>query len=603
MLSRIAMNEPFAARLLNEKRRAWLASPRNQLKLIALSVLLSMTSLGIGLQLDDHMHNVLVNHRDQAHLWWVEPPHQLDLFRFIDGDEADYRNAVETGTSAWFTSPRLRIAFMRPLASATHVFDYRVLRLPWLMHVHSLAWLFALGWAVARVVRRIERGWLAGLVVLFYVIDAGHGVSAGWLSARNALIAGVFGALALEAHIRFRRGELKTPLVALGFTVLCMLAGESFVGWAAWHFAFAIALDPEGPKRGLLWLVPLSTLTVVWRVVYRALGYGAGGSALYVDPLISPLAFARDVLEHAPQLLAGQMGGIPAGVLTPQGRSLELAAIFAGVLVVGVFVLASRKLLREHATVRFWALGALLATLPVCATQPHGRLMIAAGLGVLAVIAHFIADVMASPARTWRRALASYWLVVIVFIAPLGLALNAYGTTMAARPSNLAATSVPDDAAGKTLVVVAVPDMMFMCSYVTLMRVSQGEPTAARVRCLAGVETRAEVRRVDAHTLVVTAPDGLLSGFFVPLFRSPDDPFPEGWSLELSDVRYDIAARDEAGDPIALRVRFDKPLEDDAHVFVVWSPEEHAFVRFTPPAIGESVEVRGEPVTTVITGG
>ena len=185
----------------------------------------------------------------------------------------------------------------------------------------------------------------------------------------------------------------------------------------------------------------------------------------------------------------------------------------------------------------------------------------------------------------------------------LGLAASSVGPIVLGRPASLAVASVPKEAAGKTLVVVAVPDPFFMCSQITLMLVSQDLPRPERVRCLAGVEGKAEVRREDDHTLVVHTHDGLLSGYFVPLMRAPDDPIPEEWSLQLSDVRFEVAERDDAGAPLAIRAQFTTLLEDEGIMFVVWSPEERRLVPFVLPAVGETVSIRGQPMTALMTGG
>ena len=84
---------------------------------------------------------------------------------------------------------------------------------------------------------------------------------------------------------------------------------------------------------------------------------------------------------------------------------------------------------------------------------------------------------------------------------------------------------------------------------------------------------------------------------------SPDHrAHPDQAALELSDVRYEIAARDEHGVPTSLRARFSTPLEDEQRVFVVWSPEASAYVRYQPKAVGETDAVAGQKVVELLTG-
>ncbi|HJL15815.1 MAG TPA: hypothetical protein RMH99_09170 [Sandaracinaceae bacterium LLY-WYZ-13_1] len=650
----------WVARRLTPARRAWLARPRSHAVLVLVSVLLCAPALGVGWQLDDHVHHLLVQGGREARIMWRDPPHPLDLFRFVDGDRADWRWGLSTGAAPWYMHPEVRLAFWRPVAAATHVLDYTLLEeAPWAMHLHSLLWLLALGLAVARLVRRLEAGWVAGLTVLFYVLDPGHGMPAGWLANRSILMAGAFGALALDAHLRWRRGTLRTPIGSLLWMALALLAGESALGWVAFFVAFAGVLDPAGPKRGLLALAPLGALVVSWRFAYRALGYGAAHSAIYVDPVREPLEFALALAQRMPQLLAGQLGGPPAGVLA-LAPSLAPAAIGAALVVVAVALVALVPHLRRDRPARFWALGALLATVPVCATHPHPRLMLVAGLGVAGVLARFVASVVHGPAgesgstdraatsavaedassradapaeaasrpvdavggpapvgagprpvdasgagsgrvpSRFERGLAAVWLVLLVVVAPLRMPFEAWSVTLLGGPARRAVDGVPAEAVGRTLVVLAVPDPMFMCGQTPLALASLERPAPARFRCVAPVEGHAELVREDARTLVVRVPDGLMDAFFVPLLRDRDARFAPGWRLALSDVRFTIAGRGPDDRPTALRLRFDTPLEDPARLFVAWSPAARRFVPVELPAIGETIRIEGEPLAELL---
>ena len=89
-------------------------------------------------------------------------------------------------------------------------------------------------------------------------------------------------------------------------------------------------------------------------------------------------------------------------------------------------------------------------------------------------------------------------------------------------------------------------------------------------------------------------------GAITELLRPRDATIPEGWSLELSDVRYEVAARSRAGEVLAVRARFATPLEDEARMFVVWSPQSRALVPFELPKVGASTAIEGERVTEIM---
>ena len=75
---------PLVARILSESRREWLAKKRAHVWLAFVSALLCASSLGIGLQLDDHFHHLFARGAGPSG-FYANPPHALDLFRFLDG--------------------------------------------------------------------------------------------------------------------------------------------------------------------------------------------------------------------------------------------------------------------------------------------------------------------------------------------------------------------------------------------------------------------------------------------------------------------------------------------------------------------------------------
>ncbi len=600
--------KPLVARALSVRVRGWLSRPKTHRLFVLLSVLVCCTSLGVGLQLDDHVLNWTVHHTNQPGPMWETPRAFWDLFRFADGTPEDLARGYQTGASPWYTQPGIRLAFFRPLSALTHVFDYRVLSgAPWLMHVHSLIWLALFGLAMARVVRRLEvtgsqGAWVAGLMLWFALLAPSRGVPAGWLSNRNQLVAGVLGALAFELYLRWREAEAPTRSKGLLVGVaafVSFLAGESAIAWLGFYLAYALLLDRAGVRRGVIALLPVAVAVIAWRGVYGAMGYGTANSSMYVDPLASPWQFLGVIVERLPQLVAGELGGPPAGLATLSGREAELRVLAVCCLLLLLMALPVYRVLRARPMARFWALGSLLATIPMCATQPHARLMLVAGLGLSGVVAHTIAYAVEQKATIGIRFLAGFWLFVLATLSPLRLAFEAWSVTMVGRPASLAAVGVPSEAQGKTLVMLTTPDPMFMCAQLPMQLASRKLVEPASIRCLAGVEGEATISRVDERTLRIADSHGLMNHFFVPLLRR--DPFPQGWHLELKDSSYRITQRDAEGQPTELEVRFELPLEDPSLFFVVWSPESTRYERFTLPKVGERAVVQGESLAELLT--
>jgi hypothetical protein len=102
----------------------------------------------------------------------------------------------------------------------------------------------------------------------------------------------------------------------------------------------------------------------------------------------------------------------------------------------------------------------------------------------------------------------------------------------------------------------------------------------------------AEVSRPDAHTLRVATHGGLFDGFLGLLFRDRGSPFRAGDTVDLEQMRVEVLAADESGQPIELLFRFPVPLEDPSLRWITW--EGRRYVPFTPPAIGETTSV-GKP--------
>ncbi|MCA9643901.1 MAG: hypothetical protein KC492_24575, partial [Myxococcales bacterium] len=360
-----------------------------------------------------------------------------------------------------------------------------------------------------------------------------------------------------------------------------------------------LLLDRSGVRRAVAALLPVLGAVVAWRIIYSGMGYGTANSAMYVDPIASPLQFLGVMAERLPQLVAGEVGGPVAGVATLAGRKAELQVLAACCVVLLLMALPVYRVLKARPIARFWGLGALLATLPMCATQPHCRLMLVAGLGLSGVVAHTIAHAVEQRSTFGVRLLAGFWLCVLATLGPLRLAFEAWSVRLVGRPAALAAEGVPAEAKDKTLVILATPDPMFMCAQLPMQLASRKLVEPRAIRCLAAVEGTAKLTRINERTLRIFDANGLMKHFFIPLLRR--DPIPHGWRLDRPDVKYRISRRDAAGQPTELHVHFHKELEDPELFFVAWSPETQRYEPFKLPGIGQSVELKGEPLPGLLT--
>jgi hypothetical protein len=569
-----------------------LADRRFTAVVLVFGVLLMVTSIGGGFQLDDHYQRFrLLGLGDPA----------IDLFIFFDGDEARNAQAMEVGAVPWWTTPDLRHANFRYLSVLSMQLDY------WLwpdqperMHLHSLAWLAALIAAAALLFRQIFGAtWAAGLALLMYGIDEAHALPVAYLANRGAVIATCFGILCIWSFARWRDdqwrpGSILTPL----FLALALSAGEIALATAGYLFSYSVFIDRDTITRRIRAWIPCGIVLLLWAAIYKLGGYGAAGSGFYLDPLGDTIAFLEALTHRVPVLLLGQWTPIPADFvlassLDAAGRS---AMVVAGVVTATCIALVLIPVLRTNRSARFWALGSLLALLPIAGTGPQNRLLFFVGLGSFALIAQLLeallGDSEASPINRWWR--GSAWITAsLLLLFHLALAPFLIAPTVAFHDRSAAALrvlfdSVPDEdsLSEQTLIIVNPPNYTYGVGAIQPTQISANRGAPARVRSLSAGGTPAHVTRIDDHTLRVDLEAGLFPNTFSRYYRSKKVGFSPGWSIALSDVEIEIEQVDQAGDPKQLLFRFRQRLEDHSLRWLVWENGEYR--GWTPPAIGES---------------
>lgn len=172
-----------------------LVHPRLQRWVVLLALLLALPSLFFGFAIDDRLQRQLALGRST--LYDLGP---LELFSFVPGPADRTLKLIESGFGAWWSDVNARIVLLRPISSGLMWLDHQLLGHPIAIHAHSLLWLAATVALAGALYRRlIVVPWIAGLASLMFAIDPTHGLLAGWVAQRNALIAGTFGLAALLA--------------------------------------------------------------------------------------------------------------------------------------------------------------------------------------------------------------------------------------------------------------------------------------------------------------------------------------------------------------------------------------------------------------------
>ena len=594
----------------------WLQHRRLPGLMAALTVLLTLPALAIGWNVDDWVHQALIQ-RKLPELMGSQP--LLDMFRFMDGDAGHTAFLRDLGVLSWWAPDTLRASFWRPITVLTHLLDDALLPgQAWFAHAHSIAWGAALVAVATVLFRRLHGpGLIAGLAALLYAVDDARAISVGWVANRNALVATVFGLLAIAAHHRWRRDGWRAGAVVGPLLLLTgLLSAEAALAATAYLFAYALYLDSGTWRARMTTLLPYAGTVIGWRMVYNALGYGASGSGLYLDPAREPLRYASAALGRLPVLLGSQWSNVPSVPYNfaspPVATAWALGALLGLALLTWVF----RHLLRSSPTARFYGLGMVLAALPVCATMPTNRLLTFVGFGGAGLLSQWLvgqgvladratadghaadghaADGHAADHQAQNPQARQPWLARAMVVLHLGVSPLALAGGIAALPVLLqpvfhaCADALPDEPALADQTIIFVNSNDLCTTEIHFMRAVRGQQRPRRVRLLTSALYDIEVHGVDQRTIEVRPEGGWHSNPADSLLRSGDDPLPVGAHVTLAGLDIEIMAHNAAGFVSAARFRFDVPLSDPSLRWLATRKMEPT--PFTPPAAGEVVRL------------
>jgi len=570
--------------------------------LLLLTALLTLPALFVGFASDDHFFRAtfegfpgLPEYTLAAH----------EVFVFFSEDSPAVRAArLERGLLPWWTGEQMHIAFMRPLSSLSHWLDHQLFGdAAWLAHLHSNLWYLGCVLLAALLFRRLVAPvWLAGLAAVLYAFDEAHGLSVGWLAARNGLMTTFFAFGVLLAHDHWRRSGrwwgLPLALVALA---LGLASGEASLGVGGFLFAYALFADEHPFPRAFVSLLPYAGVVVVWALIYRHFGFGVKYSGAYADPLGQPLLFLQFLAAHLPVLFVSQFGLPDSTAFNFFSGPLAVLYWLGAVLGVAFFLWLLWPLLREERRARFWALGMLLSAVPSTAVAPQDRLLGLSGIGVAALIALFLGRVVRQvelQAETTRwlrvaRRVAPVAVAIHLMLAPLLLALSSYFLITLVEQGTLKAdASVPRDGVEdlSAIMINAPSDVMNVA--VLIYRSSLHRPLPRNSWLLTATNLDVHVFREDARTLVLTPEGGYLAAPWANRFRDArNEPMRPGDTVRLSRMEAEVLDALPDGRPSSVRFRFDLPLDDPRLHFVAWEGNE--FIPYTPPPVGASHTIPG----------
>ena len=537
-------------------------------------LLLHAPSLGAGYAGDDYLQLAMLDgdypvRRSSA-----------DLYCFAR-QGADERNAlVRSGALPWWSDSDYRACALRPLSSWLMAFEHRYLRLgPMARHAHSLLWLAAAVVALALWLREHLPAPAVALAALIFAVDPAHVLPAGWLANRAALAGVTLALFALRAHDRWRRGSAPAvyPLV---LWTLSLLAGEYALSAVAYAVGWTCFVE-RGPlgKRAqslALALAPAAAYTTA----HVALGYGARGSSIYLDPIGTPSSFLSATPARLSSLLAEEAWLVPSSWVG--ARATALLAVFAVLFAVWLVPLVVRTAASERRVLLALLAGAALSTLPMLAPAPHSRLLVVPSIGTSALIAVAIREAWTRLRGGHRelRSLAALAMGVLhVAVAPL---LTANGALLwrsftrqtheqlawPGQSARRAATANETGAASRAdqRGVLLTTNHVGAIVYPPYAWRAEGTTSLSGWYVLATASGRVHAVRPDPFTLEITAVDGaLLADTAALLFRRA--PFITGERVLLQGLEVTVVEA-RKGVALAVRARFDTALEQAKVAFL-----------------------------------
>ncbi len=547
-----------------------LSSPRAPLGLAVLGAVLCLPACLSGFLLDDFgMANLFA---EGAPAW--------DVFDFRRlGTIPEWR---ESGFIGWWAADEMQLAFFRPLSSLSHALDFALWpRAAWLMHVENALLYGGIVALAGLFFRRLGLPPLAaGFALLLFVIDETHAQTAGWISARNTLWAGLLGVTTLLVHHRWRSANWRAGAVLGPFTfALALLAGEGGLAWGGYLAAYVLFLE-RGPlwRRGAV-LLPYVAVAILWQLAYRTAGYGALGSDIYLDVGAHPLAFLWGCLRNTVVMGAAQLT-LPvatAFAVQPVGWALSAVALvgFGGLI---------WPLLRVDPRARFLAAGALLAATPFGATFPSDRLLLPLGVGGSALVALVVlAWRDGSLVRRGLRPACWALLAAHVALSPLLFVPSLFFPMSFEVSARKLVEAIPDEG---TVVVVNLPIDLLMF-WPEDMRQHAEEPWPEHVYLLHGGMEPIHVSGIDDRTLEIRADAGWMPSPLDRMARSSDLPVIEDQWFALEQMGVEVLEVTEDGRPSRARFHFKDPL--DTWQWITWEGED--VVPFEPPSPGEEVRL------------
>jgi hypothetical protein len=551
--------------------------------------------LWIGFIIDDYVYLYILESQPDGTSF------PTNLFSFVSGNEQETVELARRGYLPWWIYDGLHIVFWRPLSSLLMRIDHALFgHGAWAYHIHSLLWWLGTLVAAGLLLRKVLPGRVGTIALLLFALDEAPVLPAIWIANRNALVSVLPALLGLWAHLKWRQDGWRAGrhLAVAGFGV-GLLGGETALSMLAYLLAYELWGTKDTRRERLIALAPAVGLLAIYILTYRLLGGGVHGSGIYIDPVNDLPTYLTALPSRILTLLAGGIMGFSADfwLFAPGLRPILLLVGGGGIVLLMLLLRAIWPSLQpDTRTGLRWLLpGSALALLPVAATFPSDRLLLAPALGLSAALA----AVLVHAWRSWRE--RRRWFVIgtgallamiHLLLVPLShFPVQAAMIAQSRRSLELARsfTIGSGEETGPDAILLAAPDHV-VGIYLPLLLFHVGDVSLSSWRPLSLAPYDHRIVREGPRTLVVEVIDGsMLGGLFESLYRDPHHPLTPGTILNRGLFRAEILDALEIG-PTRVAFHFERELEDSTLCFLAWEGDE--LRRVTLPASGDTLLLR-----------
>jgi hypothetical protein len=593
-------------------RLSSLAGSRGYMLGLVFAFVVSLSALGFGLFVDDYLFIASLEGKNP-----IGSP--FDLYCFGAGDAELNRPLIQNGPYPWFGDLDFKAHFFRPLSCALMTLDHKLFgHYALAYNAHSALWYMLLALSAMLVFRRILPPAVGVLALLLFVVDESHVLPAVWWANRHSLIAVSMGLLGVAAHLRWREDNWRAglPLSLLAFTV-ALSAAEMGLCTLAYVLAYEVFGRRDSIQQRILSVLPAAMLSIIYLLFYRAGGYGAQFSDIYIDPVGDPVAFLTAAPGRFAMLLGAQFFMLPVEATIVRSE-LEPLFIVIGCIELLLLTFILYKLWprfeeKERQALRWLIPGAAMATIPTLAAIVNSRVLMAASAGGAAIIATIIvclwrelrkqglSQANDQRKRDWTVPAFAYRAVMSILLwgliaGHLIIATLAWPAQVTAlhvvmnKLNHLIRTSELDESRiVDSQVVVFNPPDPYTGLYQLMLRSFDGKAVPRSWWTISFAPFSHRITRTGEREMEVEVIDGqMMTSIMERLFRTSKKPLPPGYEMDLKGLQVTVLEVGDVG-PIRLKLAFEEPPESDRYQILVF--RDGAYRRLEIPRIGENVEL------------